>query len=211
MSKRTGRQTVCFSSPPRICGYAAVGGKKEGEGPLGKCFDFVSEYSYFGEQSWEKAESHMLRQCFSLACDKAKTPPSELDYIFSGDLLNQCISSAFAMRDTAVSYFGTYGACSTMAETLSLGAMLIDGGFAGKVCALTGSHFCSAERQYRFPLEYGALRAPTAQWTVTGSGAVVLGTKGKGPRITHVTTGGICAAVFFALLAALLFRAKEKK
>ena len=194
MSKRIGRQTVCFSSPPRICGYAAVGGKKEGEGPLGKGFDFVSEDSYFGEQSWEKAESHMLRQCFSLACDKAKLPPSELDYIFSGDLLNQCISSAFAMRDTAVPYFGTYGACSTMAETLSLGAMLIDGGFAGKVCALTGSHFCSAERQYRFPLEYGGLRAPTAQWTVTGSSAVILGARGKGPRITHVTTGVICDA-----------------
>ena len=143
--------------PVYVRSFAAAVGKKEGEGPMKDCFDYISEDSYFGEKSWERAESHLLRQCFMLACDKAKLPPSELDYILSGDLLNQCISSAFAMRDTAVSYFGTYGACSTMAETLSLGAMLIDGGFAGNVCAVTGSHFCTAERQYRFPLEYGGV------------------------------------------------------
>ena len=194
MGKRIGKQTVSFSAPPVLRGWAAVAGKKEGEGPLRDCFDQIAEDPYFGELSWEKAESRMLRICFSLACDKAGLPPSRLDYIFSGDLLNQCISSAFAMRDTAVPYFGTYGACSTMAESLSLGAMLLDGGFASNVCAVTGSLFCSAERQYRFPLEYGGVRAPTAQWTVTGAGAVILSRGGKGPRLTHITTGAITDA-----------------
>ena len=191
MGKRMGKQTVALSSPPVLRGWAAVAGKKEGEGPLRDGFDQIAEDPYFGELSWEKAESRMLRICFSLACDKAGLPPSKLDYIFSGDLLNQCISSAFAMRDTAVPYFGTYGACSTMAEALSLGAMLVDGGFASNACVITGSHFCSAERQYRFPLEYGGVRAPTAQWTVTGAGAVILSRGGKGPRLTHITTGAI--------------------
>ena len=194
MGKRIGKQTVQLTLPPRIRSYAAVVGKKEGEGPLKEYFDFISDESYFGEQSWEKAESRMLRQCFSLCCDKGALPPSELDYILSGDLLNQCISSAFAMKDTAVPYIGTYGACSTMAETLSLGAMLIDGGYAENVCAATGSHFCSAERQYRYPLEYGGVRPPTAQWTVTGAGAVVLSGAGGSLRITHVTTGAITDA-----------------
>ena len=194
MEKRRGRKTAALAMPVYVRSFAAAVGKKEGEGPLKDCFDYISEDSYFGEQSWERAESHLLRQCFMLACDKAKLPPSELDYILSGDLLNQCISSAFAMRDTAVSYFGTYGACSTMAETLSLGAMLIDGGFAGNVCAVTGSHFCTAERQYRFPLEYGGVRTPTSQWTVTGAGAVVL-SRGRGAiELTHITTGAITDA-----------------
>ena len=136
----------------------------------------------------------MLRQCFSLACDKAMLPPSSLDYVLAGDLLNQCVSSAFAMKDSALPYFGLYGACSTMAEGLSLAAMLLDGGFANRCCALTGSHFCSAERQYRFPLEYGGQRTPTSQWTVTGAGAVLLGSTGRGVRITHITTGRIVDA-----------------
>ncbi|MBQ3481523.1 MAG: stage V sporulation protein AD [Oscillospiraceae bacterium] len=194
MGKRIGKQTVALARPPVLRGWAAVAGKKEGEGPLKNAFDQIAEDPYFGEMSWEKAESRMLRICFSLACDKAKLPPSKLDYIVSGDLLNQCISSAFAMRDTAVPYFGTYGACSTMAEALSLGAMLVDGGFAERVCAVTGSHFCSAERQYRFPLEYGGVRAPTAQWTVTGAGAVILGREGAGPHLTQITTGVIVDA-----------------
>ena len=194
MGKRMGKQTVALADPPTLRGWAAVGGKKEGEGPLKDCFDQIAEDPYFGELSWEKAESRMLRICVALACDKAALPPSKLDYIISGDLLNQCISSAFAMRDTAVPYFGTYGACSTMAEALSLGAMLIDGGFAANVCAVTGSHFCSAERQYRFPLEYGGVRAPTAQWTVTGAGAAILSHEGGGPRLTHITTGVITDA-----------------
>ena len=193
MLKRLGKQTVYLPSAPAVQGYAAVAGKKEGEGPLGKRFDLISEDSYFGESSWEKAESHMLRQCFELACDKAKLPPSELNYILAGDLLNQCVSSAFAMRQSNLPYLGLYGACSTMAEGLSLGALLMDGGYAQQVCALTGSHFCTAERQYRFPLEYGGQRTPSSQWTVTGSGAVVLGRRGR-IRVTHVTHGKIVDA-----------------
>lgn len=193
MIKRIGKQTLALSDAPAVEGYAAVVGKKEGDGPLRKRFDLISEDSYFGEGSWEKAESHMLRQCFSLACDKAKLPPSELQYILAGDLLNQCVSSAFAMRESKTPYLGLYGACSTMAEGLSLGALLVEGGAASHVCALTGSHFCTAERQYRFPLEYGGQRTPSSQWTVTGAGAVVLGKSGR-IRVTHVTHGRILDA-----------------
>ena len=193
MTKRVGKQTLYLPSAPAVLGYAAVAGKKEGEGPLRERFDYIGEDSYFGEKSWEKAESHMLKQCFELACDKAKLPPSELNYVLAGDLLNQCVSSAFAMRDCSVPYLGLYGACSTMAEGLSLAALLVDGGYADQACALTGSHFCTAERQYRFPLEYGGQRTPSSQWTVTGAGAVILGGQGS-IRVTHVTHGKIVDA-----------------
>ncbi len=189
--KHIGRQTVRLSAPPTVTAWASIVGKAEGEGPLGACFDSVCTDSYFGQDSWEKGESEMLRRCFMLACEKAKISAEALDYVLSGDLLNQCTGSAFAMRDSEVPYFGLYGACSTMAESLSLGAMLIDGGFAQRVCAATSSHFCSSERQFRFPLEYGGLRTPTAQWTVTGSGAVILSSHDIGPVVTHVTTGKI--------------------
>ena len=183
-----------FVAPPVILASASVVGKKEGEGPLRDCFDSVSQDTYFGTKSWEQAESAMLRQCFDLVCQKAGLLPEQLDYVLSGDLLNQCVGSAYAMRDIGVPYLGLYGACSTMAESLSLAAMLIDGGYAEHAAALTSSHFCSAERQYRFPLEYGGVRTPTAQWTVTGSGALILGASGNGPRVTMVTTGKIADA-----------------
>lgn len=166
--KRIGRQTVQFSTPPVIRAAASVVGRKEGEGPLRGRFDSVSQDTYFGEKSWEQAESAMLRQCFARVCSKAALPPEALDYVLSGDLLNQCVGSAYAMRGVGAPYLGLYGACSTMAEAVSLAAMLIDGGCAETAAALTSSHFCSAERQYRFPLEYGGVRPPTAQWTVTG-------------------------------------------
>ena len=191
MNKKLGRQTVQMESPPVIAAGACVVGSKEGEGPLRQWFDSISEDSYFGQKTWEKAESAMLFHAFSLCCDKAKLPPSELDYIFAGDLLDQCTGSSFASRDLPVPYYGIYGACSTMAEGLGLAAMMIDGGFADAVCAMTSSHFCTAERQFRLPLEYGGQRTPTAQWTVTGAGAVLLRRQGSGPRVTHVTTGRI--------------------
>ena len=193
-SKHIGKQTLALQNPPFIAAGAAVVGQKEGEGPLRERFDFISEDSYFGQKSWEKAESTMLRQCFDLACDKAGLAPSSLDYIFSGDLLNQCVGSTFAVRDADVPFFGLFGACSTMAESLSLAAMSIDGGFAGSVCAMTSSHFCSAERQFRLPLEYGGQRTPTAQWTVTGAGALILKNGGDGPHVTHITAGKIVDA-----------------
>lgn len=191
--KKTGN-TIHLAAPPTIIASASIVGAKEGEGPLRAEFDYISENSYFGEKSWEKAESNMLRRCFMSVCDKARLVPSELDLICSGDLLNQCIASAFALKDSAVPYLGLYGACSTMAEAVSLAALLIDGGFAERVCAVTGSHFCSAERQFRLPLEYGGQRAPSSQWTVTGSGALILASEGEGPQVTQVTLGTICDA-----------------
>ena len=191
--KKLGRQTAALPSRPRIISSAAVGGKREGEGPLKDCFDRVSADSYFGEESWERAESHMIRECFDLACNKAGLTAAP-DYIIAGDLLNQCVSSAFAMKDSGAPYFGVYGACSTMAESLTLAAMLVDGGYAETACAVTGSHFCTAERQYRYPLEYGGQRTPTSQWTVTGAGAAIVGAQGRGPYISHVTTGRIVDA-----------------
>ena len=194
MSKKNGRQTFKLAKPVSIAASANVAGKKEGEGPLKRCFDYISQDSYFDQSTWEKAESQMLKRCFSLCCDKAGIAPSQLDFIFSGDLLNQCVSSAFAMKDSGSPYFGLYGACSTMVESLSLAAMCIDGGFGDLACAVTGSHFCSAERQYRFPLEYGGQRPPTSQWTVTGAGAAILSSRGHGPYITHITPGIIVDA-----------------
>ena len=194
MTKKIGKQTFKLAYPPTIAASAAVVGQKEGQGPLKSYFDYISSDSYFGEKSWEKAESAMLKQCFSLCCDKAKIAPSDLELIFSGDLLNQCVGSAFAMRDVGVPYFGLYGACSTMGESITLGSMAIDGGYVNRVCAVTSSHFCSSERQYRFPLEYGGQRTPTAQWTVTGAGAVILQGDGNGPFVTYLTPGKIVDA-----------------
>ena len=191
MTKKLGKQTFKFDNPPVITASAAVVGDKEGKGPLRDYFDHISSDPYFGEKTWEKAESTMLKQCFYAVCDKAGLAVSDLDCIFSGDLLNQCISSAFALKNCGVPYFGLYGACSTMGESMSLAAMAVDGGFAQRVCAVTGSHFCSSERQYRFPLEYGGQRTPTSQWTVTGSGSVIIQSSGTGPRITHITPGAI--------------------
>ena len=188
--KKTG-STITLSAPPAIFASASVVGAKEGEGPLKAGFDYISDDSYFGESSWEKAESSMFRRCFTTVCDKAKIAPSELDFVCAGDLLNQCIGSAFALKDSKVPYFGLYGACSTMAESLSLAAMTIDGGYADTVCAMTSSHFCSAERQFRFPLEYGGQRTPTAQWTVTGSGCCIVGGSGSGVRIEAATIGRV--------------------
>ena len=190
-SKKCGGQTLSFLSPPSVAGFAAVVGKKEGEGPLGACFDIVEQNDTFGETSWEKAESAMQGLALRAALDKAMRPASALDVIFAGDLLNQCIASSFAARGQKVPFLGLYGACSTMAESLVLAAMAIDGGFASLTASVASSHFCSAERQYRTPLEYGGQRTPTAQWTVTGSGAVVLSQDGEGPWITHATIGRV--------------------
>lgn len=189
--KRIGAQTVAFTTPPAILGYGNVVGKKEGEGPLADSFDRIEQDDTFQEKTWEKAETAMQKIALGTALEKSGLTASDLDYLFAGDLLNQCIGSGFAAREQAIPFFGLYGACSTMGESLSLAAMSIDGGFAQYVGAVTSSHFCSAERQYRTPLEYGGQRTPTAQWTVTGSGAVILGKDGSGPYVTHITTGKV--------------------
>ena len=190
-SKLPGGQTLTFFSPPCVLSYANSVGKKEGEGPLSACFDYIAQDDSFGQSSWEKAEQAMQKMALTLALEKGELSVSGLDLLFAGDLLNQCISSGYAARGQDVPYFGLYGACSTMGEGLILAAMSLDGGFGQKVAAVASSHFCSAERQYRTPLEYGGQRAPTAQWTVTGAGAVVLCTEGTGPQITHATVGKV--------------------
>ena len=190
-TKKLGCQTAALSHPPSFLSYGNVVGKKEGEGPLSQCFDYIDPDDTFGQPSWEKSESAMQKQALALALQKGNLEPSQLDWLFAGDLLNQCVSSSFAARDQEIPFFGLYGACSTMGEGLVLASMTLDGGFGQHAGIVASSHFCSAERQYRSPLEYGSQRPPTAQWTVTGAGAVILSTEGPGPYITHVTPGKI--------------------
>jgi len=192
--KRIGKQTVAFEAPPSILSWASVVGKKEGQGPLAKTFDVISEDAYFGRKTWEQAETEMQKQAFRLALNKAGLTAPQVDYLIGGDLQNQCTASSFAHRDTGIPYLGLYGACSTMAEALGLAAMLIDGGYAQHACAISSSHFCSAERQFRQPLEYGGQRTPTSQWTATAAGAAILSRIGCGPFVTHSTIGRITDA-----------------
>ena len=191
MELRKGRQSLVFQNHPAIVAHAAVAGKKEGEGPLRDYFDQITKDTKLNQSSWEKAESVLQQTALSLALSKASLQYADLDVLFAGDLLNQCISSSFAVRDTKIPFLGLYGACSTMAESLLLAASFVNAGYARKAAALTSSHFASAERQYRFPLGYGGQRTPTAQWTVTGSGCCVLSQNGKGPFIECATVGKI--------------------
>ncbi len=191
MQKRRGEKTIVFEKPINILSTASVVGPKEGEGPLAAYFDTVLEDNYANEKSWEAAESKIVKQCFELALSKAGCSPKDVDYVISGDLLNQSVGSTFGIRDLNIPFFGIFGACSTMGEGMSLGAILIDGGFADKVLVGASSHFCAAEKQFRFPLELGTQRPPTASWTVTGDGSAVLSREGEGPFITAVTTGKI--------------------
>ena len=190
-SKRVGRRTVAMATPPSVRSCACIGGKFEGQGPLGSCFDELGQDSFFGEETWEKAESAMQKRALSRALDKAGLKAGDLDYILAGDLLNQCVGSSFGLRDFGIPFFGLYGACSTMGESLALASLLIDGGFARRAAAMTSSHFCTAERQYRMPVPYGSQRTPTAQWTATAAGCTILEERGKGPYVTHVLCGRI--------------------
>lgn len=190
-SKRIGTQTVKLSQPVVIAGTSSVVGPKEGEGPLGNLFDKVAQEALYGEDSWEKAESKFVTEALQLAVEKAGKKMEDMDYILCGDLLNQCTGTTFGIKDFKVPYFGLFGACSTMGESMSLGAMLLDGGFAENVLVGASSHFCAAEKQFRFPLALGTQRPPSATWTVTGDGSAVLSKTGKGPVITEITTGKI--------------------
>jgi stage V sporulation protein AD len=189
--KKVGVQSIKFKNPPLILSTATIVGKKEGEGPLKDYFDSILTDDLYGEETWEKAESKISRETVKLAISKASLKSSDIDFLFGGDLLDQIISSSFSARELRIPFLGLYGACSTMAESLCLGAMAIDGGYADHVVAVTSSHFCAAERQFRFPLELGSQRPPTAQWTVTGSGAAVLSKEGSGLCITHATIGRV--------------------
>lgn len=189
---RIGKQTIIFKNKPSIISYASVVSKKESGGPLCDLFDIVVEDTAFGQNSWEKAESQMQQLAFSKALEKGNISNSEINFVFAGDLLNQCTASSFAFRDSDLPYMGIYGACSSMAETLIFSAMTVDGNFSNISSSIVSSHFCSAERQYRFPLEYGGQRPQTSQWTVTGCGCTLVSknTKDK-PYIAYATTGKI--------------------
>ena len=191
MAKKLGKRTIQFENKPHIIGYGSVVGKKEHEGPLGEEFDKFITDSFFGEKSFEKAESKLQKTAVEIALERANLKEKQIDKIFAGDLLNQCIGSSFGLKSFGIPFIGLYGACSTMALSLALAALFVDCGAADRTIAVTSSHFCSAERQYRFPLNYGSQRTPTAQWTVTGSGALILSLDEKGPYIDSVTFGEI--------------------
>lgn len=190
MAHKIGKQTVIIDGAVGVLASAAVGSKKEGEGPLSADFDIINEDSRFGEKTWEKAESKMQRLAANAALEKCGRALSEVDFVFAGDLLNQCIASGYGARGAGVPFIGLYGACSTYAEASALGAVFADG--PAKLClAVASSHFCSAERQYRFPLEYGGQRPPSAQWTATAAGAAVIAKEGNAPFIKAVTFGTV--------------------
>lgn len=191
MARKLGQQTIVPDQSITVLSAGCAVGKKEGEGPLRQYFDHIDTDDTFGQDSWENAEIAMQKCALSQALDKAALTAGQLDWLFAGDLLNQCVCSSFAARNLSLPFFGLYGACSTMGEGLCLSTLVLDGGGGQRAAVLSSSHFCSAERQYRTPLEYGCQRTPTAQWTVTGSGAVILSRGGTGPRITHITPGKI--------------------
>ncbi len=195
MSKRVGSRTVALGERPGIAGHACIVGPKENEGPYGGRFDSVLADELGGQQSFEAAERHMLETAVKLCAGKAGCELTDVQMLLSGDLLNQIISAGFAARNLQIPFYGLYGACSTMSESLSVGGMLADGGYADRLICATCSHFCTAERQYRAPLELGNQRPPTAQWTVTGAGAVMLasGAAARDARacLTQTTCGRV--------------------
>ena len=191
MPKRTGRYTISIENDIFIEESAGIAGSKESEGPLGEYFDISFKDDKIGQNSWEKAESSLQTIAVNTVLEKACLIPDDIDIIFAGDLLNQCISSTFGLKELNIPFMGQYGACSTMAQTLALGAIFTDSNAANRAIAVTSSHFCSAERQFRLPLEYGGQRTPSAQWTVTGAGAALISKIRSSARIAHVTIGRI--------------------
>ena len=190
--KRLGRYTLLFERRPAILGHAAVCGKKEAAGPLARDFDQTFLDSYLNQESWEKAESMLQTEATNLAIRKAGLQKQDINMVFAGDLLNQCISSTFGLRGMDIPFLGQYGACSTMAQTLIMASIMVECGAANYACAVTSSHFCTAERQFRTPLEYGAKRTPTAQWTATAAGACLVRAHGSaGVPVLSVTFGRV--------------------
>ncbi len=191
MATKIGRHTLRLDNIPSVVGYAAIGGKMEADGPMARYFDILNEDTTFGEKSWEKAESVMQKQVLEKALSKAGLSSANIDFVFAGDLINQCTSSTFGLRALGIPFVGLFGACSTMAESLILASLFIEGGFATRTAAVTSSHFCAAERQFRYPLEYGGQRPPSSQWTVTGAGAAIVGASDAPPYVKAVTIGTI--------------------
>lgn len=190
--QKLGKQTIKFDTPPSILETSSIVGPKESQGPLAKYFDTCLNDEFWGEKTWEKAESKIIKEAISLAINKSKIPSDDIDYCFAGDLLNQCISASFGLRSFSIPYFGIFGACSTFVEGMILASILTSGGIAKNALFATSSHFCSAEKQFRFPLELGNQRPPTSQWTVTGGACGVLSCSGNGPYVTHATPRQNC-------------------
>ena len=188
---RVGQYTIAYENKPVIAGFGSIVGKKEGEGPLKNFFHKIEYDTKMGCDTWEQAESKLQTKAIQTALEKANIKGKDIDIAFGGDLLNQCISTSYCVRGFNIPFLGQYGACSTMVQSLLLAGIWVDGGYANNALAVTSSHFCSAERQYRYPLEYGGQRTPTAQWTVTGSGSIVLSTNGNGPKLEHCTVGKV--------------------
>ena len=182
---------VKLNGKAKILSCAAVAGKKEAEGPLGNRFDYTDKTDRFDEKSWEKSEEKMQKKALTFALNKKGFVEHDIDAMFAGDLINQCTSSAYGLLDFDIPFFGLYGACSTAVEGLILSSLLIETGLFKKVAAVTSSHFYSSERQYRFPIEYGGQRAPTAQWTVTAAGAFIIGEGESNIAITEVMPGKV--------------------
>ena len=183
--------TLLFRTPPVIAAKAAVGGKKEGEGPLAAAFDELGNDNRFGQSGWEAAEKYLQLRAARLCLQKAQLPEEKVDLALAGDLQAQCTASGYAMRELGVPFAGQFGACSTMAQALGLGAALCAGGGVRNLLAMASSHFCAAERQFRMPLSYGAVRTPTAQWTATAAGCCLLRPEGKGVSVTAATFGRV--------------------
>ena len=188
--EKLGTQSIKFNTPPTILECSSIVGPKEAQGPLAKYFDQTLDDEFWGEKTWEKAESKIIKETVNTVISKSGVSANEIDCMFAGDLLNQCISSTFGLRNLSIPFFGVFGACSTFVESLALGAIAVEG-FANNVLCATSSHFCSAEKQFRFPLELGNQRPPSSQWTVTGAGSAILTKNGQGPFITHITPGKI--------------------
>ena len=186
-----GLQSIAFRESPYLVSSASVAGKKEGEGPLGKMFDMVEQEDLFGENTWEEAESTMQTEACLLAMGKAHVEPKDVRYLFGGDLLRQGVATSMGVEELGIPMFGLFGACSTSGEALALASMSVAAGYGEYMLAVTSSHFGSAEKEFRFPLGYANQRPLSAQWTVTGSGAFLVGTKRSHVRITGVTVGKI--------------------
>ncbi|MBR3905065.1 MAG: stage V sporulation protein AD [Clostridia bacterium] len=186
-----GIHTIVYKKQPKVCTWSSVVGPKEGRGQLKDAFDFVMQSPEYNQSSYEAAEQAMLNSAVQICIEKANMHPQQVQAMLGGDLLNQIISTSFTAREMGIPFLGLYGACSTMAESLLLGAMLVDGDYASPVVCTAGSHYCTAERQFRYPLEYGNQRTPAAQWTVTGAGACLLHKNKGNVCITHGTIGKV--------------------
>lgn len=191
MGKRLGKQTINFQNKPKIIGNYTIVGEKEGNSNFKDYFDYVIKNDLFGEKTFEKAERKMLEHSIWNAIDRAGLKCEDIDLLICGDLLNQIISSSFSARHLDITFLGLYGACSTMAETLAVGASFVDSKYFSNVACATGSHFSSAERQYRYPLELGNQRPPVSQWTVTGAGCAILSEEGSNKAIVNATFGKV--------------------